>query len=142
MKRTLVIFSLAVSTTITICLLIGTSQVRPKGSTVISTRVLKQDSPILIDKQISSKEFQKIILSKLPKSSRVNYEEAISLIKVTYDESVKSQYFVTYHYSAYQNSWGYLFFDASVHNYVLQSAIDNSILQLSESVSDSRLASN
>jgi len=134
MKRTLIITFIAISITIAICALIGTSHIKPKANTIISTRILKLDNPISTEKKISSEDFHQIILGKLPKSSRVDYEESISVIRVIYDESVKSQFFITYQYRTYKDSWSQLFFDAPAHNYVLRSAIEDSILQLYQSL--------
>jgi len=107
-----------------------TRPVRPDVAIQQGSLVLQASEPIAKTDHLTSADLQRAVLDRLPASRRVDYEDALDILAITYDNSVKTQFFITYHYSTYGDSISKLFFDANVHNHVVKGSLDAAISEV------------
>ena len=109
-----------------------TRPVHPDALLHQGSLVLQAADPIAKEDQVTSAALQKAVLDRLPATRRVDFEETLNTLAITYDKSVPTQFFITYHYSTYDNSAWKLFFDAPLHNHAVEVALDAAISEVLE----------
>ena len=106
-----------------------TRPVLPMKSTQIGTLVFEASEPISDDARIDSAALREASSKLFPKSRRVDYKQSLEHLEIIYDDSVRRQFFIRYSYGTYEDSGWKLFFDASLHNRLIELALNDAIFE-------------